>query len=120
MSRITRKPLKRNAVAVANYVHTLPGAVFFSAVEHTSVTQVDREALTYAARLQQVRASYERDDCQEMLWHDLSAMGFDSCEIREFVTNPSAITSCGYGHPIPPRAWRRLCAQGADVHHKVG
>jgi hypothetical protein len=38
-----------------------------------------------------------------MLWHDLSQMGFDSKEIRQFVANPAAITNCGYGMPMPLR-----------------
>jgi hypothetical protein len=31
-----------------------------------------------------------------MLWHDLSQMGFDPSEIRQILTNPAAITNCGY------------------------
>ncbi|SIO53856.1 hypothetical protein SAMN05443247_07630 [Bradyrhizobium erythrophlei] len=95
-SRTARKspalPIKESAAALSiNYVRELPGAVFFG--------PVDPESLTYAARLQQIRSEYENDDCQEMLWADLSAMGFDSSEIRRFVANPAAITNCGYGMP---------------------
>jgi hypothetical protein len=85
------------STAVISYIRELPGAVFFGdAID-------DDESIDYAVRLQRIRASYEHDDCQEMLWHDLSQMGFDSKEIRQFVTNPAAITNCGYGMPIPLR-----------------
>jgi hypothetical protein len=50
----------------------------------------------YAAGLQQIRSEYENNGCQEMLWHDLSQMGFDPSEIRQILTNPAAITNCGY------------------------
>jgi hypothetical protein len=88
----------RKSTAVVSYVRDLPGAVYFG--------EVDAESLDYAARLQRIRASYENDDCQEMLWHDCQQMGFDSSEIRKFVANPAAITNCGYalaGYPIPLR-----------------
>jgi hypothetical protein len=101
-NRITRKsPVlpKQNATAVISYVRELPGAMFFSPTPAPSITGIDPESLAYAIRLQNIRASYEHDDCQEMLWHDLSQMGFDSSEIRQFVTNPAAITNCGYGMP---------------------
>ena len=78
-----------------SYVRELPGAVFFG--------DAMDEFIEYAARLQRIRTSYEGDDCQEMLWHDLSQMGFDSREIRQFVANPAAITNCGYGIPISLR-----------------
>jgi hypothetical protein len=77
-------------VAKIGLVRELPGAVFFgSAVD-------DAESIAYAARLQQIRSEYEIDDCEEMLWHDLLQMGFDPSDIRQFVTNPAAITNCGY------------------------
>ena len=121
MARHTRKStalsVKRDAAAV--YVRELPGAVFFGVprryihvtdetgatdeVDATPITSIDRESLLYAARLQCIRSEYENDDCQEMLWHDLSQMGFDPTEIRQFVVNPAAITNCGYGMPIPLR-----------------
>jgi hypothetical protein len=104
--RTARKPatpVKQNATAAVNFVRELPGAVFFSTTPLRSITSIDPESLAYAARLQRIRADYEHDDCQEMLWHDLSQMGFDSTEIRQFVANPAAITNCGYGMPIPPR-----------------
>jgi hypothetical protein len=100
----------------AVYVSELPGAAFFGVprsyihvtdrfgatheVDATSITAIDRESLLYAARLQEIRREYENDDCQEMLWHDLSQMGFDSMEIHRFVANPAAITNCGYGIPF--------------------
>ena len=72
-----------------------PGAVFFG-----NITDDD---IDYAVRLQRIRSEYENDDCQEMLWHDLMQMGFDSKEIRRFVANPAAITNCAYGMPIAMR-----------------
>lgn len=91
-SRTTRKstarPVKKNATATISYFRELPGAVFFG--------DIADEDVEYAERLQCIRSEYENDDCQAMLWHDLSQMGFDSREIRKFVTNPAAITSCGY------------------------
>jgi hypothetical protein len=112
-SRITRKPtaLPVKSTAVARYVRELPGAVFFGTRRsdlcardlylQESITALDKESLFYAARLQRIRREYESDDCQEMLWHDLSQMGFNSKEISRFVTNPAAITNCGYGMPMP-------------------
>jgi hypothetical protein len=107
------------STAVVSYVRELPGAVFFGVPHHrihvtdrtgatrevdaTSIASIDRESLLYAVRLQQIRREYENDDCQEMLWHDLSQMGFDAGEIRQFITNPTAITNCGYGTPMPLR-----------------
>ena len=97
MASRTARPVKKNATVMISYIRELPGAVFFGdAIE-------DDEALEYAARLQQIRSEYENDDCQEMLWHGLSQMGFSSKEIREFVVNPAAITNCGYGMPMPLR-----------------
>jgi hypothetical protein len=69
----------------------LPGAVFYG--------DLAEEDIEYATRLQRIRREYEDDDCQAMLWHDLSQMGFDSSEIIRCVTNPAAITNCGYGMP---------------------
>ena len=103
MANRTRKPpalpVKRDATAVISYIRELPGAVFFGdAIE-------DDEAIEYATRLQQIRCDNENDDCPDMLWHDLSQMGFDATEIREFIANPAAITNCGYyvGAEIPLR-----------------
>lgn len=84
----------RKSVTIA-YVQELPGAVFFG-------DAMDAESVAYAARLQQIRSEYEADDCQEMLWHEMSQMGFDSGEIQRFVANPAAITNCGYGMPVVP------------------
>jgi hypothetical protein len=101
MASRTRKsptlPVKQKATAAISYIRELPGAVFFGDAIN------DDEAIEYAARLQRIRSEYENDDCQEMLWHDLSQMGFDSSEIRQFVANPAEITNCGYGMPIPLR-----------------
>src|ERR1700684_1524804 len=73
------------STAKFSYFLDLPGAVFIGdAIE-------DDEAVEYATRLQQIRSEYENDDCQEMLWHDLSQMGFNSKEIREIIANPAAI-----------------------------
>ena len=112
MAKRTRKSTALPVMQDAVYVRELPGAAFFGVprsytrvtdrygvtheVDATSITAIDREALLYAARLQEIRREYETDDCQEMLWHDLSQMGFDSREISAFVANPAAITSCGY------------------------
>jgi hypothetical protein len=101
MASRTRKspalPVKQNATAVISYIRELPGAVFFGdAIE-------DDWYVEHATRLQRIRREYETDDCQELLWHDLSQMGFDSMEIRQFITNPAAITNCGYGMPMPLR-----------------
>jgi len=82
-----------DSTAVISYVQELPGAVFFGDAIN------DDESIDYAVRLQRIRASYEHDDCQEMLWHDLSQLGFDPGEIRHFVAHPAAITNCGYGMP---------------------
>ena len=99
MSRTARKstaiPVKQDVTVVISYIRELPSAVFFGDAIN------DDEDIEYAVRLQQIRSEYENDDCQAMLWHDLSQMGFDSSEIREFVANPAAITNCGYGDPIP-------------------
>jgi hypothetical protein len=95
--KFTALPVKQDTTVVISYIRELPGAVFFGDAIN------DDESIEYAARLQQIRSEYENDDCQAMLWHDLSQMGFDSREILQFVTNPAAITNCGYGMPIPLR-----------------
>jgi hypothetical protein len=93
-SRTARKSTSpSNKTVTVSYIRELPGAVFFG-------NAVPREAIDYAARLQHIRTEYENDDCQEMLWHDLSQMGFDPSEIRGFVVTPAAITNCGYGIPL--------------------
>jgi hypothetical protein len=66
MANSTRKLV---ATAAISFVRELPGAVFFG-------DAMDADAFDYAARLQRIRASYENDDCQEMLGHDLSQLGF--------------------------------------------
>ncbi len=94
-SRTDRKSaalhVKQNTTACS--VRELPGAVFFG----DAIS--DDEIIQYATRLQGIRRDYENDDCQAMLWHDLSQMGFTSREISAFVANPAAITNCGYGMP---------------------
>jgi hypothetical protein len=95
--------LPAKMIYIGARVCELPGAVFLGATEKDSVTSLDREALTYASRLQEIRASYEKDDGQEMLWHDCQHMGFSSKEISRFIAHPAAITRCGYGYPIPLR-----------------
>jgi hypothetical protein len=87
----TALPVKRNATAAISYVRDLPGAVFYG--------DLADEDIEYATRLQRIRREYENDGYEDMLWHDLSQMGFSSTEIREFVRNPAAITNCGYGMP---------------------
>jgi hypothetical protein len=84
----TAKPVKRGATAVFNYILELPGAEFFGDIAPSDIE--------YATRLQQIRREYENDGYEEMLWHDLSQMGFSSTEIRQFVANPAAITTCRY------------------------
>jgi hypothetical protein len=54
------------------------------------------ENVEFAARLQEIRADYEEDGFEELLWLDCQEMGFESSEIRKFETNPAAITSCLY------------------------
>jgi hypothetical protein len=97
MASRTRKssalPVKQNTIAVITYIPELPGALFFG--------EVIDEDIRHAMRLQRISARYASHGCPEMLWHDLSQMGFDSTEIRDFVVNPTAITSCGYGRPNP-------------------
>jgi hypothetical protein len=100
MASRTRKspalPVKQSTTAVVSCILELPGAVFFGdAIE-------DDGAIKYATRLQQIRCDYENDGYEDMLWLDCQEMGFDSTEIRQFVTDPAAITSCGYGYPTVP------------------
>jgi hypothetical protein len=110
MAKRTRKSTALPVMQDAVHVRDLPGAAFFGVprsytrvtdrygatheVDVTSITAIDRDSL--AARLQEICREYENDDCQAELWHDLSQMGFSSQEISAFVTNPAAITSCGY------------------------
>lgn len=101
-SRQTRKSTSRTA---ETRVDRLPGAVFFGSVYRSerwqlTVTRQHSENIEYAERLQQIRKDYENDDCQEMLWHDLSQMGFESSDICRFVAHPALITNCGY-RPAP-------------------
>ena len=108
MAKRTRKsaalPVEQRT-AKFSYFLDLPGAVFIGdAIE-------DDEAIEYATRLQQIRSEYENDDCQEMLWHDLSQMGFNS---RKFASSsptrprsPAAATTrprCGESNRrlLPP------------------
>jgi hypothetical protein len=101
MARRPRKstalPVKKNSITVISYIRELPGAVFFGDAIN------DVETIEYATRLQQIRREYENDDCQSALWHDLLEMGLTWKAISQFVTNPAAITDCGYGYPIPLR-----------------
>jgi hypothetical protein len=117
MAKRTRKStaLSAKEKSIPVYVSELPGAAFYGVprrythmtdrfgatfeVETTSITAIDLETLAYAARLQEIRREYEKDDCQVMLWHDLLEMGFDSREISACVANPAVITNCGYGMP---------------------
>jgi hypothetical protein len=97
-------------------VRELPGAVFYgvprrrrsvtcqqcgAARKHdaTSVTDINRDDFLLAARLQRIRAAYERERDRDLLWLDLSEMGFESQAISRCVTHPARITSCGYGWP---------------------
>jgi hypothetical protein len=100
--RITRKPTarKRNTTA---YMTTLglPGAFFLGAVFREerwqrSITNQHFENVALAERLQGIRSDYERDGFEETLWGDCLEMGFEPSEIREFETDPAAITSCLY------------------------
>jgi hypothetical protein len=97
--RIARKPSARPAAAppikptkLVTVFMELPGAVFYDGI---LIEDIDT-----ATKMQAIRASYESDDCQEMLWADCLEMGFSPREIRQFVTNPAAITSSGYGFPL--------------------
>jgi hypothetical protein len=100
MASRTRKstalPVKQSTTAVVSYILELPGAVFFGDAVN------DDGYIEYAARLQRIRREYENDGYEEMLWLDCQEMGFESNEIRQFVTDPGAVTSCGYGYPTVP------------------
>jgi hypothetical protein len=106
--RITRKPTaarKRNATAYMTTYGGLPGALFLGAVRgEDSIHNRHFDNVEFAIRLQEIRADYEEDGLEEMLWADCLEMGFLPSEIREFETDPAAITSCLYvGHGmIPP------------------
>jgi hypothetical protein len=108
--RITHKPIarKRNATAYVSRIGWLPGALFLGAVfreEHSQLSIVKRhqENVDHAERLQRIRADYETDGFGQMLWADCLEMGFEPSEIREFETDPAAITSCLYvGHGMKP------------------
>jgi hypothetical protein len=109
-SRITRKHIarKRNATAYVNRIGWLPGALFLGAVFREerwqrSITKRHEENVDVAERLQRIRSDYEGDGFEEMLWADCLEMGFEPSEIREFETDPAAITSCLYvGHGMKP------------------
>jgi hypothetical protein len=90
-SRTRKSTALPGTTAVVSYIRELPGAVFFG--------DLAQEDIEYATRLQRIRHEYEDDDCQATLWHELLQMGFDSREIQHLVTNPAAITNCGYGMP---------------------
>jgi hypothetical protein len=101
--RITRKPTarKRNATAYMSRIGWLPGALFLGAVfreERWQFSFANRhfENVEFAQRLQDIRADYEEDGFEELLWLDCQEMGFESSEIREFETDPALITSCLY------------------------
>ena len=108
--RITRKSTarKRNATAFVSRIGWLPGALFLGAVfreerSQRSIVKRHEENVDLAERLQRIRADYEMDGFEEMLWADCLEMGFEPSEIREFETDPAAITSCLYvGHGMKP------------------
>ena len=96
--RITRKPTarKRNATAYMT-TYGMPGASFLGAVKYRdSIASRHFENVEFAICLQDIRADYEDGGDQELLWLDCQEMGFESSEIREFETDPAAITSCLY------------------------
>jgi hypothetical protein len=102
-SRTARKPpaRKRNATPYMSRVGWLPGALFLGAVfreEHSQLSFVKwhEQNRDVAECLQGIRGDYERDGFEETLWADCQEMGFEPSEIREFETNPAAITSCLY------------------------
>jgi hypothetical protein len=104
--RITRKPTarKRNATTYVSRIGWLPGALFLGAVKYRdSIANRHFENVELATRLQEIRADYEEDGFEEMLWADCLEMGFEPSEIREFETDPAAITNCLYvGHGMKP------------------
>jgi hypothetical protein len=89
MASRTRKtaalPVK---TATFSYFIELPDAEFLDDIAPADID--------YAVRMQDIRASYEKDGDQEWLWLDCHEMGFESNEIRRFVANPALITSCRY------------------------
>jgi hypothetical protein len=97
-SRVARK---RNATTYVSRIGWLPGALFLGAVfreERSQLSFVKRheDNVALAERLQEIRADYEKDGFKKMLWADCLEMGFEPSEIREFETDPAAITSCLY------------------------
>jgi hypothetical protein len=101
----TRRSAGLPAAAIASRFEGLPGALFFGTLFRSerwqfSITRQHEENVDYAECLQRIRASYEMDGLEEMLWANCLEMGFDSTEIRRFVMNPGLITSCGY-YPTP-------------------
>jgi hypothetical protein len=99
MPRITRKSPARKRNATPHMTgFGLPGAFFLGNVmygdRHIAKRHVDNVEL--AVRLQEIRSDYEADGFEQMLWADCMEMGFEPSEIREFETNPAAITSCLY------------------------
>jgi hypothetical protein len=102
-SRIAHKSpaRKRNATAYVTRIGWLPGALFLGAVfreerSQHSIANRHFENVEFATRLQEIRADYEEDGFEETLWADCQEMGFEPREIREFETDPAAITSCLY------------------------
>jgi hypothetical protein len=99
---------KSNATAFVSRIGWLPGALFLGAVfreERSQLSVVKRHEKNrdFAECLQDIRSDYERGGFKEMLWADCREMGFEPSEIREFETDPAAITSCLYvGHGMKP------------------
>jgi hypothetical protein len=62
----------------------------------TSITDINQHDLDYAIRLQEIRSDFEHFRDKDMLWIDLSEVGFDSHEISRCVTHPARITGCSY------------------------
>jgi len=89
---------KKNATAYVSRIGWLPGALFLGAVHYGDrhIAKRHEENRDVAERLQGIRSDYERDGLEETLWADCLEMGFESSEIREFETDPAAITSCLY------------------------
>jgi hypothetical protein len=83
MASRTRKspalPLQQDVTAAVSYIRGLPGAVFFDDAMY--------ESIEYAAHLERIRREYEKDDCQEMLWHDLS--GWASIQRKSASLSPT-------------------------------
>jgi hypothetical protein len=80
-SRTARKPTarKRNATAYMSTYGGLPGALFLGAVVHAEGTFANRhfENVALAERLQEIRADYEEDGFEEMLWADCPKMALN-------------------------------------------